>query len=57
MRGHVLVLTANQICSFERKMATDGDVVAFVRQQLAQFGVRGLSEEELEEYASGTYSG
>ena len=53
----MLVLTANQICSFERKMATDGDVVAFVRQQLAQFGVRGLSEEELEEYASGTYSG
>lgn len=38
-------------------MAMDGDVVAFVRQQLAQFGVHGLSEEELKEYASGAYSG
>lgn len=38
-------------------MATDSDVLAFVRQQLAQFGVHGLSEEELKEYASGAYSG
>ena len=54
--GHVFALVANQICPFERNMATDGDVVAFVRQQLAQFGVRGLSEAELEDYASGTCS-
>lgn len=49
----MLTVAANQICAFERNMATEGDVVAFVRQQLAQFGVRGLSEAELEDYASG----
>lgn len=53
----MLALTTNQICSFERNMATGSNVVAFVRQQLAQFGVRDLSEEELEVYASGAFSG